>query len=79
MSSHEPALDGAADLQEADTDRREVAIQQLLVPQLEIVAGQITDASRSAEDVGEMLNRLEQAEANLDLLVDVVGSLNSEE
>ena len=79
MSSHEAALDGADDLEEADVERREVAIQQLLVPQLEIVAGQITDASRSAEDVDEMLDRLEQAEANLDLLLDVVGSLKGEE
>jgi hypothetical protein len=60
---------------EAELTRRDVAIEQLVTPQVELVSGQVRDAARRSEGPAEAVDRLRQAEANIRLLIEVFEAL----
>ncbi|MDS0223800.1 hypothetical protein NDI54_20950 [Haloarcula sp. S1AR25-5A] len=57
-----------------EADRRRMAIQQVLAPQIDITADQVRDAYDS-DSPEEMATRLRQARANIELLAEFADAL----
>jgi hypothetical protein len=56
--------------------RRQMAIQQVVSPQIDLVAGQVERAWRDADSPDESAECLRQAAANLKLLADMIEAID---